>query len=60
MIDYFILKIKLYASQVKIKSDETTSAEKRALRKTILELSQNISEYQNDNQYYLELYKRTR
>ena len=58
MIDYFVLKIKYYASHVKIKNEETSSAEKRALRKTILELAQNIAEFQNDNQYYLELYKK--
>ena len=59
MINYFELKIKYYGAQAKIKSNDTESNEKRSLRKTILELGQNISEYQSDNQYYLELYKKT-
>ena len=58
MINYFVLKIKYYGALVKIKSAETASNEKRSLRKTILEIAQNINEYQNDNQYFLELYKK--
>ena len=53
---YYKLKYSYYSTYNKMLDENATTADKRACKKLVDELAQNITEYQRDHAYYLELY----
>ena len=53
---FYKLKHAYYSTCVKLFDENITVSERRSLKKVLEELSQNITEYQRDNAYYLELF----
>ena len=56
VLGYYKLKYSYYSTYNKMLSETATSADKRACVKLLDELEQNITEYQRDHAFYLELY----
>ena len=56
MVGYATLKLAWYKELLKLKNEQLPSNEKRTKNKLIKEMAQNISEYQTDNAYHLEMF----
>ena len=53
---YSKLKVSFYNTVWKLKDEHTSKKEKRTCLKLLPELEQNITDYQTNNKYYLELF----
>ena len=56
MIHYQEFKISLYSSILKLKDEHLSPQDRRSLIKVTDELQQNISEFQTENKYFLEIF----
>ena len=56
MLEYSKMKLTWYSILLKLKNEQISSSERRSNIKLVNEIAQNISEFQTDNAYYLELF----
>ena len=56
MVEYASLKLAWYKELLKLKNEQLPSNERRSKIKLTKEMAQNITEYQTDNAYHLELF----
>ena len=54
MLEYVKLKYSFYSTNNKLLNEHITPSERRSLDKVADELLQNISEFQEENKFYLE------
>ena len=57
VLEHAKLKTAFYNGMVKLKQSNLTSSEKRATSKLVDELAQNINNFQNKNEFYLNYFK---